>query len=84
MALEVPSCACLARIGSGQVPGRGIRGGVCAAHRGYCGQFPRGHPRPPAPGHLLGGRPHGCWARSPLLKGFGGERDGEKEEEGKK
>lgn len=51
---------------------------MCAAHRGYCGRFPRGHPCPPAPGRLLGGRSRGCWAQSPLLKGFGGERDGGK------
>lgn len=31
MALEAPSCACHARVGSGQVPGRGIRG-VCVLH----------------------------------------------------
>ena len=82
MALEVPSCASRARIGSGPRQGGYVE---CV----YCTWWllwpvPPGPSASPSPWaspwrkKLLG-----CWPQSPLLKGFGRERDGEKEEEKK-
>lgn len=70
--------------GSAPVRSGGIMPGACAVHGGCCCPFLPGPPASaspwPSPGRE---RPLGCRPRSPRLKGFGRERDGEKEEEQK-